>query len=401
MSEFSQKNLLALYPAEDSGFPDRFFPMRPYFRELTLLNYADACHTRGIRGAEKLIRGIIADKKIDIVLVCPFASDYQLSPEFYSSLRDSVRLVFWFADDPLYFNSYTRYYGPSADAVITTDPEALPEWERLGVPAVLCNDLTSNNRYEPVAVEKDIDVCFIGDLRKPGRGNYIDFLRKSGIKVTVYGQGSENGYLPSEKISGTFCRSRINLNFSGVGEADWKTGGHPPLGGGRQNTGRAREIALTGAFCLTEFSAGLARVFPDGIMDSFRDREELLEKVKLYLADPGKREALAAAAHKYAVENYRVEVYLPRLFSEVSAALENRRPAGRADLPADFRAREINSLTFSLLLMLRRGALLPALAALPMLLRRGMAAFLRGFPAGLFRGLLTFAASFRRRKGGA
>ncbi|HBE88683.1 MAG TPA: hypothetical protein DDW67_06040, partial [Elusimicrobia bacterium] len=393
MSEFSQKNMLALYPAEDSGFPDRFFPMRRCVKELTLLNYADACHTRGIQAAEKLIRGIIAGKKIDLVLVCPFASDYQLSPEFYSSLRGAAGVAFWFADDPLYFNSYTRYYGAAADAVVTTDPEALTEWKRLGVPAVLCSDITSNNRYAPVSVEKDIDVCFVGDLSKRGRRDYIEFLRAAGIQVAVYGRGSENGYLPPEKISGTFCRSRVNLNFTGVGEPDWKTGGHPPLGGGRQNTGRSREIALTGAFCLTEFSPGLERTFPGGIMDSFRDREELLEKVKFYLAEPEKREALAAAAHKYAQENYRAEIYLPRIFSELAEALKDRRPAGVGGLPADFKAREINSLTFSFLLMLKRGALLPAIRALPLLFRRGAAAFLRGFPAGLVRGLAALAAS--------
>lgn len=393
MADFSDKNLLALYPAEDSGFPARFFPMRPFVKSLSLLNYAEACHTAGVRAAERRIRALIAEKRIDIVLVCPFASDYQLSPEFYASLRPGAKVVFWFADDPLYFRAYDRHYGLAADAVITTDPAALPEWERLGVPAALCSDLTATNKYCPVEAEQDLDVCFIGDLRKPGRREYTDFLRDNGVKVTVYGQGSENGFLPPDRVCATLCRSRINLNFSGVGEADWKTGGEPPLGGGRQNTGRPREIALAGAFCLTEFSPGHEAVFPGGLMDTFGTKEELLEKVKFYLANPEKRAALAAAAHRHALANFREEVYLPRVFAAVAEALEKRpRPAGAPELPPDFKAREINSLTFSLFVMLKRGALGAALGTLPLLLRRGPAAFLAGFPAGLARALALGAA---------
>ncbi|MDD2805776.1 MAG: glycosyltransferase [Elusimicrobiales bacterium] len=387
MADFLDKNLLALYPAEDSGFPARFFPMRPYVKSLSLLNYADACHSAGIKAAERHIRELVAAQKIDIVLVCPFASDYQLSVDFYTSLRRLAKVVFWFADDPLYFNSYNRWYAHGADAVITTDPSALPEYAALGIPAVLCNDLTATNKYAPVGAEKDTDVCFIGDARKRGRREFLDFLRAGGIKVTVYGQGSENGFLPPDKVSETLCRSRINLNFSGVGEADWKTGGEPPLGGGRQNTGRPREIALTGAFCLTEFSPGLEMVFPAGLMDSFKTREELLEKVKFYLANADKRETLAAAAHKYALANFPEEVYLPRLFTEVAAALAAPRSPASAAPPSGFKAREVNSLTFSFFVMLKRGALLPALGVLPLLFRRGPAAFLAGFPAGLLRAL--------------
>lgn len=392
MADFSDKNLLALYPAEDSGFPGRFFPMRPFVKGLALFNYADACHRHGIGAAELRIRGIIAAQKIDVALVCPFASDYMLPVEFYASLRPAVKVVFWFADDPLYFRAYNKFYAQAADAVITTDPAALPEYAALGVPAALCNDLTATNKYSPVRIDKDIDVCFIGDPRKAGRREYLDFLRAAGVKLAVYGQGTENGFLPPEKVCETICRSRINLNFSGVGEADWKTGGEPPLGGGRQNTGRPREIALTGAFCLTEHSPGLDAVFPGGLMDSFSTKEELLEKVKYYLANPERREALAAAAHKYASENYREEIYLPRLFAAVAGTFAAPRPAAPVELTPAFKAREINSLTFSFFVMLRRGAWLAALAALPLLLRRGPAAFLAGFPAGLVRAIGRLAA---------
>lgn len=387
---FSDTNLLALYPAEDSGFPNRFFPIRPYFKSLTLLNYADTCHSEGIGGAQNRIAGLVREKKIGLVLVCPFASDYQLSPEFYAGLRQLVPVVFWFSDDPLYFESYCRYYAQAGDAVITTEPAAAAAYRWLEIPALICQDLTATNKYHPVKTEKDIDVCFIGDMRKPGRAEYVRFLSDNGIKTEVFGQGAPNGYLPSEKVPEYFCRSRINLNFSGVGAPDWKNPDQPLLARIRQNTGRPREIALTGAFCLTEYSPAMDIMFKPGEeIDYFRNREELLEKVRFYLANPEKREALAAAAHARAVADHREDVYLPRMLEELSALLKERgrkKPWGdRLFLSGSFKSREVNSLTFSAFLMLWRGRFLPAAATFFRLFRRGPAAFLSGFPRGAAR----------------
>lgn len=399
---FKNKNVLALYPAEDSGFPARFDAFKPYFRSLHLLNYAEACHSAGIGNTERRIRELVSGNNIDLVLVCPFASDYQLSAEFYASLRRKTRLVFWFADDPSYFESYNRYYAQAADAVITTDYFASFAYKRLEIEAVVCQDLTAGNKYCPVRTERVIDVCFIGDMRKRGRKEYIDFLKQAGIAVEVYGQGAGGGYLPSEKISEYLCASKINLNFSQIGTLDWKNADEPLLNRVRQNPGRPREIALTGAFCLCEYSPSLETVFKPGEqIDFFRDKTELLEKVRFYLDNPGKREAIARAAHEHALKNYREDVYIPKLLGELKARLS---PASGKPpelyFSKAFRAREVNSLTFSMFAMAKRLNLPAALEAFLLLFRHGPAAFLAGFPGGAWRAAKNALGKLSGKNGG-
>lgn len=385
--DFKQKNVLALYPADDSGFPARFDPLRGYFRTVTLINYAEACHRDGIGRTGDRILSLVASEKIDVVLVCPFASDYQLPIEFFAELRRRAKVVFWFADDPLYFESYDRYYAQAADLVITSDHLSVPAYNRLEIPAIVYQEMTPGNKCARVDAAKDIDVCFIGDVRKRGRLEYIEFLRGAGIQVTTFGQGSENGYLPPEKLSEYFCRSRINLNFSQTGALDWKNDDEPLLNRVRQNTGRPREVAATGAFCLSEYSPALDRMFRIGEeTDCFRDRAELLEKVRFYLANPEKREALAAAAHARAGRDYKEEIFFGRMMADLAANL----PAGPApDYPiyrsANFNKREINSRTFSMFVMLKKLRLAAALETFFLLFRHGPAAFLAGFPRGLAR----------------
>jgi len=384
---FKDKNVLALYPSEDTGFPARFYPLKPHFKSLHLLNYAETCHTEGIKSAERRILGTIAAEKIDLVLACPFSSDYQLSVAFYASVREKARLVFWFADDPAYFESYDRYYAQAADAVITSDHFVAFAYNRLEIPALVYQELNPGNNYLPVKIEKDIDVCFLGDLRKRGRREYIKFLEAAGIAVAVYGRGAANGYLPAEKISEFLCRSRINLNFSQLGALDWKNPDDPLLNRVRQNTARPREIASAGAFCLSEYSPALETMFKPGVeIDFFRDKAELLEKVRFYLANPEKREAMALAAHEYAINNYREEIYYPKILADLAERLA--RPATRTAelyLSDGFKTREINSLTFSLFVMLRNRKLKASLEALRFLFKHGPEIFVRGFYGGLRR----------------
>jgi hypothetical protein len=238
-------------------------------------------------------------------------------------------------------------------------------------------------------------------MRKRGRGEYIKFLEKAGIKVMVYGQGSANGYLPAEKISEYICRSRINLNFSQISELDWINSDEPLLNRVRQNTGRPREIALTGAFCLSEYSPSLGIMFrPGEEIDFFRNKEELLEKVKFYLAHPEKREALAKAAHDYAVKNYREEIYTQRMLEDLAARLERtggaELHAGKIYLSRNFKIREINSLTFSIFIMAKNRRLKAAFRTSGLLFKHGFVIFIAGFSGGMSRAIRNILVKIKK-----
>jgi len=389
---FPDKKVLIVYPTDYNGYRERFSPLVPHFKSVVYFNYTAACDEAGPAGVEPRLAALAAAERPDLVLCCFFASDHLVSVEFLAGLRKKTAVVFWFADDATYFETYSRYYAQAADAVVTADPFAVQAYGRLEIPAVFCPEIVANNKLAPLELERDIDVLFIGDVSKRGRAEYLDHLRANGINPVVYGFGSPNGYLPFDKISEYFCRSRIVLNFCQVGELNWINEDEPLLARVRQNPGRPREIALTRSFCLSEYSPSLEASFKLGSeIDTFRDKEELLEKVRYYLANPGRRGEIAAAAYKRAEPAYRVPVYIAATLRETAAILaagEPRLPSGgRLFLSAAFKAKAVNSLTFSFYSMLARGRALKAAAALPRLLRYGPAAFLRGFYGGTRRAL--------------
>ena len=394
---FSDKNALFLYPADNSGFPARFDELRKHFKSSRLLNFVAYSHEHGIKNTERHIKELIAREKIDILLSYPFATDYQLSVDFYDSLRSKVKLVFGFMDDATYFEVYDKYYAQVADAVTTVDYAAIFAYKRLGIPAVLCQEVFFENNLAPVPVEKDIDVCFIGDVRKRGRREYLKFLRDAGINVVVYGQGSENGFLPLEKMSEYICRSKINLNFSQNARLSWINSDEPMLNRVRVDTYRPREIALAGGFCLCEYSPFLSVMFEPGKeLATFRDKAELLEKVRFYLADPQKRDALALAAHKRAMENYRQDAVARRLLTDLKGVLESPEESSALKdeiyLSDSFKVKEINGLTFSMFIMVGNGKVRFALEAFRLLFKNGFRIFLKGFYGGTVRALRSALA---------
>ncbi len=387
---FADKNALILYPADNSGFPARFEALKKHFKAAHLLNFVAYSHMNGIKNTERHIKEVIAREKIDILLSYPFATDYQLSVDFYNSLREKVKLVFGFMDDATYFEVYDKYYAQVADAVTTVDYSALFAYKRLGIPAVFCQEVFVENNLAPIAVEKDIDVCFIGDVRKRGRLEYIKFLKDAGINITVYGQGSENGFLPFGKMSEYMCRSKINLNFSQNAKLSWINSDEPMLNRVRVDTYRPREIALTGSFCLCEHSPFLYTMFDIGKeIDTFRDKAELLEKVRFYLSNPEKRDALALVAHKRALENYQPEIDAQRLLKDLRSVLESPDASSilrnEIYLSDNFKIKEINGLTFSMFIMLKNGGFHFAFETFRLLFKNGFRVFLSGFYGGITR----------------
>lgn len=385
---------LLLYP--DAVFEHRMRVLSRMIGRTASLNYSEYLHTHGIRATEERIRALIESEKLSTVILFPFASDFQLSVEFYASLRKLTKVVLWLADDPTYFDVHARYYAQAADLVVTSDPLAVHAYRRLGIRALHNLDIVLANRLDPVPAEKDIDVLFIGDLGKPGRKEALDLLESGGIKVAVFGHGTPGGPVPFEKMGEFFSRSRIVLNFSRVAAGSWINGDEPLLNRVRQNTGRPVEAALAGAFCLTEYSPALEFLFrPGEEIAVFHNKEELLEKARRYLSSPEEREAMAAKAHRRARAEYEPEAALRAAVGRVFAALREPLPPvdyGGIYLSRAFRRKTVNSLTFSFLVLLRRGRLLPALEIIPRLFSYGAADFMIGAAGGLRRTLSLLAA---------
>ena len=405
---FLDRNVLWLLPENNQCLSFHCDFLKNKIKNFYRLNFVEYSHQNGTIGTETYIANLIDDKQIDILIASSFATDYQLSVEFYASLKNKAKVVFWMWDDENYFDVYSRYYCQTADAVITTDYFSIFAYQKLGIPAILYQSSHSRNNYFPVEIEKDIDVCFLGNCRKNDRMDYINFLIKNGTNVETFGLGSKNGFVNWDEFSKIFSRSKINLNFTKIDKLSWINKDNPLLNRVRQNKGRPIESALTKSFCLSEYAPALNTIFEIGKeIDIFYGKADLVEKVRYYLSHDEKREEIANNAYKRAIDNYESEVYISKILNELEEILQKndkqRTEKIEIYLSMAFKIKSINGLIFSMFIMLKNRKIVYALETFIKLFRYGIFVFLIGFYGGLARVLKSMlnetSKTFTRREG--
>lgn len=164
--------------------------------------------------------------------------------------------------------------------------------------------------FHPGPGPRDIEVSFLGTLENyPDREAALAHLKANGIGVHVAG-GMRQAAIPLEEYADILRRSRIALNFSQF------FGGHPF----HNVKGRVFEILYSGAMLLEPvnphmpafFTAGRDYVAWDGL-------DDLLTKVRHYLADDTARDAIAAAGHARATGEYSAARFWTAVFSRLAA----------------------------------------------------------------------------------
>lgn len=390
---FTDKNILYLLATNKNQYLNFICDeLKKSLNNIYYFNFVEYSYQYGIRNTEKHIKDFISEKEIDIVISSPFAGNYQLSVEFYASLENKTKIVFWMFDDELYLGVYSKYYSQIADAVITTDYFGVYEYQKLYIPAIFYFSSHTKNNYYPVKIDKEIDVCFIGDCTKNDRMDYINYLIKNGVSVETFGKGSKNGIINWNEFSKIISKSKINLNFTKIDNLDWINCGEPLLNRVRQSKGRPIEIALTKSFCLSEYSPEINVMFETGKeIDVFHDEEELLEKVKHYLSNDSKREEIAKNAYKKAIENYESETYIPKTLETLENILEKtdglRDKKMEIFLSRTFKINSINGLTSTMFVLIKNKKILYALELFRELFKHGVFIFFMGFYGGTVRAI--------------
>lgn len=133
-------------------------------------------------------------------------------------------------------------------------------------------------------LNRDIDVCFTGGVtpdRWPQRARYINFLAANGINVAARG-GQRGNRLSWEDYAGLLNHSKISLNWS------------INSNGLSQLKGRVFETMACGAMLIEDNGTETQRFFePDKDFIVFESPEDLLKKIRYYLAHDGERKAIA------------------------------------------------------------------------------------------------------------
>src|SRR3989442_14962280 len=152
----------------------------------------------------------------------------------------------------MYFEQ-AKYLYQACSALITTDETAVDWLTKVGVATYLAPLHFESPSVDNGEVLQDISVSFVGDMTKPGRRYYIDYLERHGVQVKDYGFGSRHGRVESaEEI---FRRSCINLNFVDTNSPTWIARHNPVRATFKQIKSRPFELASLRCFCLCEWTS--------------------------------------------------------------------------------------------------------------------------------------------------
>jgi spore maturation protein CgeB len=236
-------------------------------------------------------------------------------PSTYKQIKQQfppLKIVYYSEDDVYLFDNrsvYLKHSFPLFDAVFTTKPRNVQELPRIGAKNVVCIfQAYDRNIHRPISLSKEdrqcwgADVGFVGFFER-NRAEQMLFLAQQGIKVRIWGfnwQDWVNKH-PNLIVEGTpvfnedFVKvlnaTLINLNFLRKANRD-------------RHTSRSLEIPACQGFMLAERTDEHLQLFEEGKeAEFFESPEELLQKVKYYLAHDAERQRIAKAGRDRCIDS--------------------------------------------------------------------------------------------------
>ena len=265
-------------------------------------------------------------------------------PETIQRIRDlGIFTLNWYCNALHQFDLIAPL-APAYDACLVPEQARLDDYRRIGARPIYCQEAANPNIYTPAWAEGESDpyrheVAFVGQ-RYGDRPEMLAYLARNGVPVRAWGvgwagyaatvaqapgrlkgllspsglaygfrrlgrlwadrrfalpAGAAGGPLTDEEMIEVFSRSKINLGFGSVGET--------ARAGRSQFQVRLRdfEVPMSGGFYLTQYQPELAGFFDIGReIVCFESKEELLQKVRYYLAHDAEREAIRRRGYERA-----------------------------------------------------------------------------------------------------
>jgi hypothetical protein len=277
-------------------------------------------------GANEKIKKAVVEKKFDVIWI-EKGNTIKPSTLIYAKKKSpSAKLISVSEDDmygrhnrSLYYDRGLSYY----DVVFTTKTYNLEELKTMGAKRTeLFLDSYNENIHKPIELTEEekklygCDVGFIGSYEKD-RAEKMLYLAERGIRISVWGNDWEkwlgkhqnldikNKHLYNEEYPKAINAIKINLCFLRKLNRD-------------EVTSRSVEIPACGGFMLAERTKRHLEFFEeDKEAVFFGSKEELLEKVKKYLADEPMRLKIAAAGRERCLKSgYSMKTQLEKIIEK-------------------------------------------------------------------------------------
>jgi spore maturation protein CgeB len=319
--------------------------------------------------SERLVSAVRAEhasRPVDVFF--GYLLDQLVYPEAIREISDLgiLTLNYWCNGAHQFF--LVQEISPAFDHCVVTERAALPAYEEVGASPVYLQLAANPDLYRPHDVPVEFDVTFVGQ-RYADRPEYIDYLLRNGIDARVWGPGwtrdrtfgeqspgagvswpylfrhprasaiklssyarrrigdrlavppaaerrlsaAAGPSLPYEDLIAMYSRSAVTLGFSTCGYARYRDKQKI-----RQVHLRDFEAPMSGAFYAVEYQDELNEFYEIGDeIVCYGSREELLEKVRYYLAHPDERERIRKAGYERAQRDHTWKRRFDQLFETV------------------------------------------------------------------------------------
>jgi spore maturation protein CgeB len=326
----TKKRILYVAMKYDYGFPERglsfehtnFYDTLYHMGyELIYFDFMSIMQEEGRESMNRMLLEVTRSEKPDLLFCVLFTDELDKNVVREISENTDTVTLNWFCDDHWRFENYSRYWAPMFNWVTTTASSALPKYERLGYKNVIKTQWACNHySYERLGLPFRHDVTFVGQPHGDRR-DVIDTLRKAGIEAQVWGTGWESGRLSQEEMIRVFNQSRINLNLSNasvqplwLGILPWRKSGAR-----QQIKGRNFEVPGCGGFLLTNYADNLEEYYTIGKeIECFDDAEDLIAKIRYYLAHEDERMRIAEAGYRRTLAEHTYEHRFREIFSAIN-----------------------------------------------------------------------------------
>jgi spore maturation protein CgeB len=248
----------------------------------------------------------IDSNNIDVIINLS-ANDITLDVDFLFKIKSNyeLKLIGWHSDIPEYFDSFLVYLSQIYDMLLLDEGSELQRYRNYGFTAE-CFSHGYDIKYKVDPNEnRDIDVAFVGRMDRPGRRALFSSLLKKGFNVALYGYGTSNGYISSEKMMEVYARSKIILNLTNISTVV------PHFDSNRsinsllsQSKGRISEGAIAGAMIVSEPAASLSFHGNNGEnYVIFNSHDELTKVIDYYIKNEHERLQIARAGFEHALKH--------------------------------------------------------------------------------------------------
>lgn len=302
-------------------------PLQQMGHEVELFDYMREICALGREAMNRKLLARVQEWKPDVTLFSLYTD--QFDSQAVEELRAHTRTLCFFHDDT-WRVEYSRYWARHFDFFTTPDVHGEMKYREIGLVNAIYFPFGCNEHlFRRLDVPKQYDVSFVGSWH-PYREWLVGRIRKAGVKVKVAGHRWPDGEIGQEEMIRLFNASCINLNLSNSASWDMRYLTSSPRAlidrmRSRKNIeqlkARSFEINGCGVFQLSYYVEGLERCYDiNREIAVYADPDDLVEKVKFYLAHEGLRESIAAAGLRRTLEEHTFAARFRHVFRRMGLA---------------------------------------------------------------------------------